>query len=114
LTSLETGFTAFVAATGAAFTGLAMIRDGLGAVRAGVRVTVGLAPLAASFFPAVFIPTPFNVGACFFGVEELADDFALVGFFGVVFATGIPLSPGWRPETSKEATREGKGFETEA
>jgi hypothetical protein len=59
---------------------------GAGALRTGVRTTAGFLP--------VFVPLDLDLdaGAGFFkAVEELADDLAFAGFFGVDFATGIPL-----------------------
>ena len=57
---------------------------GAGALRTGVRTTAGFLP--------VFVPLDLDVGADFFrAAEELADDLAFAGFFGVDFATGIPL-----------------------
>ena len=79
---------------------------GAGALRTGVRRMAGFLP--------VFVPLDLDVGADFFrAAEELADDLAFAGFFGVDFATGIPLF-------SRMAARNlvkgngWEGFETEA
>jgi hypothetical protein len=79
---------------------------GAGALRTGDRRT-------ASFLP-VFAPLDLDLGADFFwAAEERADDLAFAGFFGVDFATGIPLFSRMAARNLVKGNGRG-GFETEA
>jgi hypothetical protein len=90
-----------LAATAGALERLGAPRDGLDALRTAARATAGFLPALA--------PLDLDDGApFFFGADERADVLAFVGFFGVIFATGIPHFSQRRPRTPGDEAQRGR------